>query len=168
MRLERAWALPALILLLACGGGGLVLAEGQALGSRLEVWVPDVATTLLESQQSAHVESARALISSDAAWAAAWTLSQGFILPEPARPVVDFSAARVVVVALGSRPTGGYGIRVDSVVRHSSGSAVFLTRSAPSPSCIVIQAFTSPVQIVQIPVVAEPVVFRERERITDC
>ncbi|MEO6222517.1 MAG: hypothetical protein ABIP90_04650, partial [Vicinamibacterales bacterium] len=52
----------------------------------------------------------RLVIRNLAAWGAAWAQIHARQVPAPPLPTIDFSTRTVIVVAMGTRPTGGYGI----------------------------------------------------------
>ncbi|MCA8923822.1 MAG: protease complex subunit PrcB family protein [Planctomycetes bacterium] len=78
---------------------------------------------------------------------------------------IDFGREALLVVRLGTRPTGGYGIQIRSVsVRPSSGSApggpsvslttqlrVSVVTHSPGPLDSVTKGFTSPYHVVKVP-----------------
>jgi hypothetical protein len=74
----------------------------------------------------------------------------------------------VLVVALGQRATGGFDIRVDSVAQFQGGTVVYITTTAPGPACITTQAFTQPAEAVRVTQPREPIVFQQRDVLTDC
>jgi len=83
-------------------------------------------------------------------------------------PKIDFSKEMVVVVALGGRPTGGYGIVVDRAYERDDRLEVIVRSLTPAKSCFLIQATTAPVDIVRIPKTERSVVFRETEVVHEC
>jgi hypothetical protein len=66
--------------------------------------------------------------------------------PQP----VDFAAERVVVVALGQRPTGGYSVRVESVAERGGVLEISAVEEAPGPSCLTTQALTQPFVVIAV------------------
>ena len=67
-------------------------------------------------------------------------------------PKIDFKRKKVIAVCAGTFNTGGYGIRLHSAVYTKDGLETVFTISAPSPSQIVTQAFTTPYLIIGIDV----------------
>jgi hypothetical protein len=63
---------------------------------------------------------------------------------------IDFSTSRVLLVAMGQRPTGGYGIRVSSVEPHARYVVANVILSVPGEDCAVTEVITNPYQFVQI------------------
>ena len=79
------------------------------------------------------------------------------------KPYVNFDAEMVLFVAAGTKPRGGYMIRVDSVVTGAD-LAVYVTESTPGPDCAGIDRIYAPAQIVTIPWMEKPVRFVEAHR----
>lgn len=58
-------------------------------------------------------------------------------------PVIDWAQHQVVLLAIGSRSTGGYSIAVDSVSKTKSELVVYYKTTSPKPGDRVTQAFTA-------------------------
>lgn len=54
------------------------------------------------------------------------------------------------MASLGERSTGGFDIRIDSVVTHEDGIAVYVTTWAPGPACVTPQSLTQPIHAVRV------------------
>jgi hypothetical protein len=100
----------------------------------------------------------------------AWTKLFPVPALRPALPLVDFTKWRVLVVAAGTRPTGGYRVVLDSgrVVRDSA--TIFVTLRTPAKDCGVAQQLTTPAVAIAIPVHPDPyrVIFHERADTARC
>jgi hypothetical protein len=81
---------------------------------------------------------------------------------------VDFSRQMVILVATGTRNSGGHGIRVDEVSRQNDAMVVRYTVTRPGPDCMTTQSITSPVTAVSVPRMDGPVTFDRREVVEDC
>jgi len=101
-------------------------------------------------------------------WSALWVRIYLGLQPQPPLPAVDFASDRLLVAAMGWRPTGGYSINIDSVVRSQGGTVVYVTMTAPGPSCGTTQTVTSPVHVVRLPWPPEPITFQNRNIVTVC
>jgi hypothetical protein len=73
-----------------------------------------------------------------------------------------------VVVALGARPTGGYGIIIDGAYERDNRIEVIVQSQSPGKSCATTQAVTQPVDIVLLPKMDRPIDFRENEYVHEC
>jgi hypothetical protein len=75
----------------------------------------------------------------------------------------------IVVVALGSRSTGGYSILIDGASEAANnGVAVIVDSSSPGTDCAVTEAFTQPVDIARMPLRDGAVRFVERSHVSNC
>jgi hypothetical protein len=138
------------------------------LGLPVSAWVPDSAAVLGHDYYSGFATATHAVVSDGLTWATTWTQFVGSLEPKPPAPSVDFAADRVLVVALGTRSSGGYDIGIDSVVAFQSGTTVYLTGRSPGQRCFTTQAITAPAQLVRVPLPPEPVTFQERDVVVDC
>jgi hypothetical protein len=66
------------------------------------------------------------------------------------KPFVNFDTEMVILVAAGTKPRGGFQIRVDSVVAGAD-LAIYVTEYAPGASCKGLNRIGAPAQIVTIP-----------------
>ncbi len=150
---------------ISCREPTATLAE---LGARLSVSQPDSATTLIHEYWSGFRTSSRFVVSDARSWDVVWQRAFATVAPEPPQPAVDFATEAVIVASLGERSTGGFDIRVDSVVTHEGGIAVYLATSAPGANCVTAQSLTQPVHAVRVPRPHGPAYFEERPIVTDC
>jgi hypothetical protein len=112
--------------------------------------------------------SSRRVVRTEAQWQALWTLVVRGHQPVPAVPAVDFSREMVVVAAMGSRPTGGYSITVDSVTAGADAIHAYVTERSPGRGCLTTQAFTAPVDAVAIPADGRAVRFHQTTIVHGC
>jgi len=113
-------------------------------------------------------DSLRIVIRDAKAWRKIWQRIHTPFSPEPALPEIDFSRQLVVVVALGTRPTGGYGIIVDRAFQRDNRLEIKVRKQSPGQTCFTNQSVTQPVDIVLIPKTERSVVFRETEVVHEC
>lgn len=118
---------------------------------------------------SAIWDSLRVMIRDAEAWSKVWErIHHSPVSPSPPLPEIDFSREMVVVVALGQRPTGGYGIIVDRAYERDDRLEVTVRSQTPGKNCFLTQAVTEPVDIVRLPKTERSVVFRETEVVHEC
>ena len=112
----------------------------------------------------------RTVIHNREAWVEMWKRIYNANPPDQAMallPEVDFSREMLIVAALGERPTGGYGIIIDSACEQEKELEV-VVRSISRTRCGgVTQSLTQPLDIVRLPKSELRVVFREIEE-DDC
>ena len=109
-----------------------------------------------------------AVISDAATWQQTWAQTFAILRPQPPVPGVDFSAHGVVLAALGSRPSGGFSITIDSVVHSAAEDIVFVTSTSPGSGCLVTQVITAPVTAVVTPWPVGAVTWRSRSVTLNC
>lgn len=110
----------------------------------------------------------RLVVRDAAAWKDVWGRVSAGMTPAPLPPQVDFAREMLVVAALGERPTGGYGIVVDSAQARSGGLVVTVRTIAPGKGCVLTQALTQPVDIARVPRHEGQVDFEDRPEVRDC
>jgi len=84
-----------------------------------------------------------------------------------AMPQIDFDREMVIVAAMGSRPSTGVAIVIDSVVVRGPSVEVYVLLGSTS-LCIQGPALTSPADIVAAPKDFGVVVFRYRHVVQQC
>jgi len=74
-----------------------------------------------------------------------WETIYRTVSPRPDMPFVDFSRNMVLVVALGTRPTSGYNIVLDSAELGADGLTVYTRISSPTGGLATV--LTQPVDV---------------------
>lgn len=113
-------------------------------------------------------QRARLVIRDQAAWSDFWRDATGHETPAPPIPALDFASEMVIVAAMGSRPSGGYAIAIESVQESAAGLHVSVMESSPGPQCMVLTVITAPVVAVRVPRRDGPVAFVEKSQTIDC
>jgi hypothetical protein len=167
MRELRLRSAAFLLPLLAGHACGSPVGPDFVSGTRVSVFVSDTTATLLDSTYRGLTSPTRLVVLDPTTWRSVWEQLHVSVAPVPPLPSIDFAADRVLVVALGWRPTGGFDIRVDSVVTYGGGSVVFVTMTEPL-GCTVTQSSTWPTHVIRVSRLLEPVVFRERATVHRC
>jgi len=164
IRLGAAVAVSALLFAGACRAPA-GLPDSGLTGS---LWLPDSAAVLADLEYSGMASETRVVLTSPESWVATWAQLYAPFGYKPARPDVDFATQRVLVVAQGWQGTGGFDIRIDSLVAIPMRTWVYVTAVAPGRGCITTQLVTQPVQAMRVPQSLEPFAFRERSVVRDC
>lgn len=81
----------------------------------------------------------------------------------PPMPEIDFSKETIVVSAMGTRPTSGYGTMIDGACEVDGQVEVFISNIEDPCSGAQLQVLTAPADAVRIPRTDLPIVFRETE-----
>lgn len=135
--------------------------EGQPLPA-------DQVDTLLVSSASGFMSSMRDVISNELGWQGFWEEYQAYMAPPQPMPAIDFTKKMVIAASMGTRPTGGFSIRIESVLRNGNGYDVGIVETSPGSSCLVTQGVTAPVTAVAVPVTDGDIHFFDRETVHDC
>jgi hypothetical protein len=80
----------------------------------------------------------------EAEWLELWKEHTSSMLPRPDAPSIDWKHDMVVCVAIGPRPTAGYGVRITNVVGENGRIVVEAEESRPLPGAIVPQVVSHP------------------------
>jgi len=148
----------------ACGGADLTLPPGPGL-PMVRLRSEPYSFTFYSGMDA----PARMVVRDAVTWQAVWNQIHLRQSPVPPLPPIDFARDMIVVVALGSRSTGGYGIRLDGAAEAANnGIAVIVESSSPGSDCGVTEAFTQPVDIARVPLRGGPVSFIERSHVSHC
>jgi hypothetical protein len=138
------------------------------LGSRLRAIEADRPISLVRTAYTALSDPARLVIEDEAAWSLMWADLTSGVYPPPDLPVVNFQTHRIVLAAMGARPSGGFVISVDSLVEFEQGSLAFVTSQSPGQRCMNAAVITAPVDVVVVPLSRDPVSFRDRSIVHSC
>jgi hypothetical protein len=128
----------------------------------------DSGAVLLQTGYSGFSQSDRFVVRDQVHWARVWDTAFAAQTPVPPPPAVDFTKDMVVVAALGSRPTGGYGIAIKGVAPEPDGAEVLVATTAPGDDCVTTHANTQPVVMVRVGAVAGLIRFHERAETHSC
>lgn len=152
----------------------LFLLAGACAGDDAPV-VPPEATqvptqqvdTLIRESSSGEPDRRRIVLRTEQAWSDFWSRVYAPRTP-PEPPSPDFDRRSVVAVAMGTRPTGGYTIDIESLSRRGGDVYVVVRETSPGESCITTQAITAPVLAVALPAIEGEAVFVERDSVLEC
>ncbi len=125
-------------------------------------------TVLGESQQSSWEEAMDVVVTNATSWEAAWSHLHDGVSPPPSLPPVDFVTQRVLIVAAGMRPSGGFSLAMTDHVVSADTIHVDIAIGAPGAGCGVTAALTAPTLVLAIPIAPGPVVVRRTERVVEC
>ena len=139
-------------LLVAC-------AAGSSGGSEATIEHPF--ETILAEAHSGIPERRREVIRDEASWARLWAeIHEGFASAPPL-PAEDFTRHMLIAVALGQRPSGGFGIKVRSVASRGERLEVSVAESCPAAGAMVTLSLTQPVEVVRVAKLAQTPSFQE-------
>ncbi len=148
-------------------GAGLVLAASALLAACAAAGPGDAVRaehpfeTLLAEPHSGLAEPRREVVRDEAGWARLWTDIHAGVTPVPPLPEVDFGRHMLIAVASGTRPSGGFAIKVRSVATRGGKLEVVVVETCPAPDAMVTMELSQPVEVVRVPRLTEPVAFQE-------
>jgi len=118
-------------------------------------------------------DRARVVIEDPHTFAAVWAVLEHGHEPKTEPPAVSFFPERVIVAAMGARTSGGYSITIEGAFVKDGRLFVVVHERSPGADCVVTQAATQPVTVVQIDVnrgyyPIHEIVFVERQTAVPC
>jgi hypothetical protein len=125
-------------------------------------------TTQLARVNTGVTEHARLVLGDEVSWTALWGRVVTNLFPHPPAPAVDFGRNMVVAAAMGTRPSGGFAIAIDSAYSANGHIYVVVDESSPGDRCAVPMMITAPFAAVLLPRSSEPVLFVERAVVSRC
>ncbi len=147
--------------------GGLVLAASALLAACAAAGPGDAGdtehpfATLLAESHSGLAERRREVVRDEASWARLWADIHAGVTPAPPLPPVDFGRHMLIAVASGTRPSGGFTIKVRRVATRGGKLDVVVLETCPAPDAMVAMELTQPVEVVRIPALPQPASFQE-------
>lgn len=113
--------------------------------------------------------SDRIVVRDTETWQTVWNKVWQNVVDAPPLPTVDFSSEMILVAALGTRNSGGYGILIDGATEAADDGIDVIVRSiSPGTSCARTAALTQPVDIARLPRRGGKIEFTERAEVTSC
>ena len=70
---------------------------------------------------------------------------------KPPIPMVDFETKQLLLVTMGEQPSGGYTIKVKSIVKSPKGMVITIEDAKPGKSCNNTSALIYPFQLIEMP-----------------
>ncbi len=92
-------------------------------------------------------------------WYQLWIDHHSNVVPVPLPPKVDFTREMVLCVAIGQRPTGGYGVRITRTHLEGGELHVEVHETRPPQGAIVPMVLSQPYEMVRVPRFDGAVVF---------
>lgn len=117
--------------------------------------------TILAEAHSGLAERRRELIRDETGWARLWAEIHAGVTPGPPLPPVDFARHMLIAVASGTRPSGGFSIKVRSVATRGERLEIAVVESCPAPGAMVSMSLTQPVEVVRAPRLTQAPTFQE-------
>jgi hypothetical protein len=123
--------------------------------------------SVVSELHSGIAEKRREVVRDQESWARLWSeINRGQDSAGPP-PAVDFSRQMLIVAALGTRPTGGFAVKVRGVSTRGDRLEVVVLESCPAQGAMVTAALTQPVEVVRVARLPQNPTFKE-QRETSC
>lgn len=151
---------PLFSLLCALLFGAVLGAACRSSGAHASARGEDSFRTLLYGYQSGLKPGGVRVVRDEAHWRELWSEHTAPMMPRPPVPSVDWGTDMVLCIALGARPTGGYGIEIESIERQGDRLVVDAIEKKPAPDAIEPQVVTHPYVFVTTPRSADRVELR--------
>ncbi len=100
----------------------------------------------------------RVVVKDQKAWEKTWSGMKGSIQPKPEAPKIDFNKNMVIAVFMGRKNTGGYSVKIVSIVEKEK-LIVTVKENSPPADAMVTMALTAPYHVVVVPKTAKAVEF---------
>ncbi len=98
------------------------------------------------------------VVRNDGEWIDLWSRHTKDQIPAPPPPNIDFQSQMVVCVFAGTKPSGGYAVRITRVISDGQRLIAYAEEST-SPGAFTTMALTQPYHIVKLAANDLPVVF---------
>ncbi|HCQ28813.1 MAG TPA: hypothetical protein DIU39_00915 [Flavobacteriales bacterium] len=125
---------------------------------------------IAQGQNSGFTKQTFEVIYTKEQFAQYWDTAYKNYLEKPPLPKIDFENENVLLVAAGTKNTGGYTIYINSDKPNVKGQSILFTviLEKPGKNCIVTEALTSPFRFYSIQKVPGPVGFALQEITKEC
>jgi hypothetical protein len=157
---------PLLGLALLLGSCAHAASPSESSGSRPRPESGDTLVRLFHSAFDGPSEGVRQVVRDSVEWRKAWVDARR-APTDSALPPVDFKKQMVVIAGMGSVPSTGYELFIDSVTTLEWGTLIYVRSTSPA-GCSAGGLETQPVDIVRVPRTTLPVQFVEYTEIHHC
>jgi hypothetical protein len=138
----------------------------QAAAGTASVQEASVSFVVIEAGSNAMTDTRKNVAARDeASLARLWQMAHG---DGSAPPAIDFDTEYVIGVFAGQKSSGGHTIEVQSVSDLGDTRTLTVAITSPGPTCIVTQAFTSPYQLIRVPVSMHYLRAEDTSVVSDC
>ncbi len=87
---------------------------------------------------------------------------------KPPIPVIDFEIKQLVWIGMGEQRSGGYSIKVKSVIERKKELIINIIESKPGKTCMTTSVITQPYQLIEIPKTNKKIIYNRVENIYEC
>ena len=108
------------------------------------------------------------LINNQAGFEDLWQKIWNRTSDKPQIPEVDFSKNQLILVAIGAKNNGGYGLEIEKITETKNELNVIYFETKAGEKCMTTQAIVFPFELIEIEKTSKNVVFTSAEKIIDC
>ena len=119
-------------------------------------------------QSSGFDQRLRTVVRDSATWATLWRQAMGSHSPKAPLPAMDFARDQLILVAMGTRSSGGYTIGIDSVFTRADTVNVVVRERSPGRTCGTTAALSEPVALARVTRYEMPTRYIERADTVRC
>jgi hypothetical protein len=153
-------------LALLLGSCAHAASRSEGSGSRARQESGDTLVRLFHSAFDGPSEGVRQVVRDSVEWRKAWVDTRR-APTDSTPPPVDFKKQMVIIAGMGSVPSTGYELFIDSVTTVEWGTLIYV-RSTNTAGCVVGGLVTQPVDVVRVPRTTLPVQFVEYTEVHHC
>ena len=124
--------------------------------------------SIKKSSNSGFEELTTKVISSQIEFEQIWKQTWSRISDAPQIPAIDFSQKQIVLIALGAKNNGGFGLEIENITQTKNEISVNYLETKPGTNCLSTQAIVFPFELIEIEKTAKKVVFKSTEKIIEC
>ena len=108
------------------------------------------------------------VINSQAGFEDLWQKIWNRTSDKPQIPKIDFSKTQLILVAIGAKNNGGFGIEVEKITETKKELTLNYFETKAGEKCMTTQAIVFPFELIEIEKTSKNVVFNSSEKIVDC
>jgi len=97
-----------------------------------------------------------------------WMKMFGKYPKKPPIPMIDFETKQLLLVTMGEQPSGGYTIKVSSVLKNVKSILVTIEDAKPGKNCNTTLALIYPFQLIEMPKTEKKITFTRISKINEC
>ena len=125
-------------------------------------------TIIKEGTNSGFTEFKESLITKQADLSETWNNIFANYMQKDPLPKIDFKTNEVYLIAMGEKTSGGYTIKVESVVESKKEIIINVVKSIPGKSCMTTSVMTYPYQLIMFQKKDKPVRFNGIDKVYEC
>lgn len=124
--------------------------------------------TIKSSENGGFENKTTQVISSKDEFEKVWKQAWVRFSDAPEIPTIDFSKKQVLLIAIGAKNNGGFGLEIDKIVANKTNLTVNYIETKAGENCMTTQAIVFPFELIEIEKTSKKIVFSSSEKINDC